>query len=353
MPESPVPLPAQILSALGAWEGLESARIEPLPGGLVNTSYAVHTPQAEYVAQRVNPIFSPRIHDNIEAVTRHLARRGEPTIELVPTRDGRLYVDQQEQGCVRLIARLSGRTFDVCQSASQAHSAGELIGRFHDALADFAGELHPLGFPYHDTRRHLADLREALSRHPEHPLHADVSCLAASIFDTATGWSDSSGLPRCVIHGDLKFSNVLFEGDTPPASERATTLIDLDTLCQLPLYYDLGDAWRSWCNVRGENSCEAELVGRLFEASAEGYLSARSQALSHDELVSFAEALERLSLEVCARFAADVLYESYFAWDAERFASAAEHNWVRARGQWDLHEQARATRNERLRFLLG
>jgi hypothetical protein len=130
-------------------------------------------------------------------------------------------------------------------------------------------------------------------------------------------------------------------------------LIDLDTLCRLPLYYDLGDAWRSWCNVRGEDCAEAELDTRIFEASAEGYLAARREALSRDELVSFAEAIERLSLEVCSRFAADTLLESYFDWDRQRFARAAEHNWLRAQGQWSLHEQARATRDERLHFLLG
>jgi Ser/Thr protein kinase RdoA (MazF antagonist) len=353
MPESSAPVPPSVLAALGAWKGLEGAHVEPLPGGLVNTSYAVRTPDATFIAQRVNPIFSPRIHDNIVAVSSHLASKGELSVELVPTRDGRLFVEQAGEGCIRLLARLDGTTFDICSGAAPARSAGALIARFHEALADFDARLHPLGFPFHDTRRHLDDLGDALGRHVGHAFHSDVARLADVVLHASREWSPGESLPCRVVHGDLKFSNVLFAGASPPDSDRAAALIDLDTLCRLPLYYDLGDAWRSWCNTRGEDASEAELDASIFEASAEGYLSALSSSPSRDELVSFGEALERISLEVCARFAADVLEESYFDWDPARFASAAEHNWLRARGQWSLYEQAKATREERLRFLLG
>jgi Ser/Thr protein kinase RdoA (MazF antagonist) len=346
-------VPSSVLAALDAWEGLAGAHVEALRGGLVNSSYAVSTRDGEFIAQRVNPIFSRGIHENTLAVSGHLAQKGEPSVELVSTRDGRLFVDHAEAGCVRLLVRRKGVTFDVCRGPTQAHSAGALIARFHQALADFDAPLHPLGFPLHDTARHLEDLRDALARYTEHAFHADVARLAEKIRLAVAEWAPRETLPQRVVHGDLKFSNVLFAGDSPPECERALALIDLDTLCRLPLYYDLGDAWRSWCNARGEDESEAELDLAIFEASAEGYLGELASPPDRDELVSLAEGLERLSLEVCARFAADALEESYFDWDPARFASAAEHNWLRARGQWSLHEQAKATRSDRLRFLLG
>ena len=61
--------------------------------------------------------------------------------------------------------------------------------------------------------------------------------------------------------------------------------------------------------------------------------------------------VEWVSLELGARFAADALFESYFGWDANRFPGRGEHNLVRARGQWSLHEAllaARATRTSML-----
>ena len=69
--------------------------------------------------------------------------------------------------------------------------------------------------------------------------------------------------------------------------------------------------------------------------------------------VPLADALERLSLELCTRFAADVLAERHWSWDPERFGSCAEHNWARASVQWSLYRQARETHAERARFILG
>ena len=40
-----------------------------------------------------------------------------------------------------------------------------------------------------------------------------------------------------------------------------------------------------------------------------------------------------IHLELALRFAVDTLEESYFGWDAERYASRGAHNLARAQGQ--------------------
>jgi hypothetical protein len=156
------------------------------------------------------------------------------------------------------------------------------------------------------------------------------------------------------VHLDLKFNNVLFRSAKPGGDPTdACCLIDLDTLSRMPLWVELGDAWRSWCNRRPEYEPEAELDPGVFEASAGAWLDAVELELGRPELESLAHGIERLSLELCSRFAADALQEQYFGWNAERFASAGEHNLNRARGQLSLHTQAREARAARLRFLLG
>ena len=336
---------------LAAYDGLAEATVAPLAGGLLHASFALEAGGQSYVLQRVNPVFSARIHENIQRVTRHLSARGVPTPRLIETLAGHHSVDLGSPGRWRLFSRWPGVVFDVCGCPEQARSAGALVAGFHTALADFEAELHPLGFAYHDTARHLADLAAALARHASHELHSEVAALAREVFEAAESWRDRVGLPRRVIHGDLKFNNILFEGEGPAERRRASCLIDLDTLARMPLYFDLGDAWRSWCNAGAD--AEAELDLNIFRASAEGYLGALRLDLGSDELASLAEGLERVSLELCARFAADVLEESYFDWDRCRFESAGHHNWVRARGQMSLYRQARETREERLCFLLG
>ena len=39
--------------------------------------------------------------------------------------------------------------------------------------------------------------------------------------------------------------------------------------------------------------------------------------------------------ELSARFLLDVLEERYFGWDSTRFSSSAEHNLIRAKGQFN------------------
>jgi hypothetical protein len=343
-----------------------SAQTEPLESGLIHKTYAIDVADDDagddgaarrYILQRVNPIFSLQINDNIAAVTEHLRARGVETLRLETTRSGEHYLDLKEGGVWRLMTRLPGRSFDRCPDVAHAREAGRHVSRFHAALGDFTSPLHPLGIPFHDTERHHADLASALARHPEHPLHGEVRALAR-VVEAADPRAKS--LPRVaprVIHGDLKFNNLLFDpvaraGAADPGPH-ARGLIDLDTLARMPLCFDWGDAWRSWCNRRGEDDAEAELDLEIFRAASEGLMENLGLELDRDERESLTWALELLSLETGVRFAADVLEERYFAWDPSRFESAAAHNLVRARGQLSLYTQARDSHEERARFILG
>ncbi len=335
-------------AALEHYEGFEGAHVVRLPGGLLHATFGVTAGGREYIAQRVNPMFAAGIHTNIDGVTRHLERAGVATPRLIPARSGALCVDLDAGGRWRLMTREPGTTRDTCAGPAEARSAAQLVGEFHRALLDFDAPLHPMGIPYHDTIGYLRALQRAVRVQKGHALHGEVADLASRILAAASHWPVHDDLPTRVIHGDLKFSNVLFV----EARRRASALIDLDTLCRLPLTYDLGDAWRSWCNPLGEDEGDAVLDLGVLEASAAGYLDVMDPHLGEVERASLAEGLERISLELAARFATDALEATYFSWNPERFASASEHNIVRARGQWRLHEHAVEQRGE-IRHFLG
>ncbi|MDE0885542.1 MAG: aminoglycoside phosphotransferase family protein [Myxococcota bacterium] len=339
--------------ALLAWSALSGARLEPLEGGLINESWRAVVPGAEYVAQRVHGDFSPGIHRNMQAVSRHLNVRGVSVAQLLPTDEGALFSDLGEGGRWRVMKRLPGVTFRKCQSPAQARSAGELVAAFHGGMVDWDGPLEPIGFAFHEMDQHLDDLRRALEQRRDHPLRSGVRDLAERIFSIHATWPSRLSLPRRVLHGDLKLSNILFAGANSPERDRAQSLIDLDTISRLPLFYDMGDAWRSWCNVGGEGPEDIRLDLEIFAASAEGYLSKLNFELLGEERDSMIPALEYLSLELCARFATDALWESHFSWDPENFSTRGEHNLYRALGQISLHDQARETQQERARSLFG
>jgi Ser/Thr protein kinase RdoA (MazF antagonist) len=332
--------------------GLAHAQASPLGNGLINQTFLVESSTGRYVLQRLAPIFPPAINDNIVAVTAALARAGMPTPHLLPTTAGRTCLDLRPAGGVwRLQSFMEGVGFDRVESPAQARAAGALVARFHRALEGLDHTFTGLRSGVHDTAKHLARLRAAVAAHPAHHLAAKVAPLADRILCAAEALPPLPALPDRLCHGDLKLNNILFAGSHPPASHTAVCLIDLDTVGPMSLAHELGDAWRSWCNLAGEDATQAEVDGAIFCASLAGYLGALGRDLSRDERQALLVSVEWISLELASRFAADALEESYFGWNPARYASRGEHNRVRALGQLALHEAFRATRAERAKAL--
>jgi Ser/Thr protein kinase RdoA (MazF antagonist) len=329
------------------YPGWARATISPLPGGLINRTLLLEVDETRAVLQRVSRVFSPRIHENIAAVTARLAEAGVTTPRLVATRAGAPYVDVDGEGVWRLLTHVEGVGFDAVTSPRQARSAGLLIARFHRALADLQHEFVGMRTHVHDTPAHLRRLAEVVATRRQHRLTGEVGELAEQIATAAESLPALPVLAPRVCHGDLKFSNILFADHEPPASERAVCLIDLDTVGPLSLAYELGDAWRSWCNRAGEDVPDARLDLEVLRASLDGYREGLGAGLDAETRRALVLGVEWVSLELASRFAADAILETYFGWDASRFPGRGEHNLVRARGQWSLHRALVATRDAR------
>ncbi|MCA9635984.1 MAG: aminoglycoside phosphotransferase family protein [Myxococcales bacterium] len=341
-----------IAAALAAFPELDHPEARPLAGGLINQTFAVEAGGERYILQRLSPIFAPAIHWNIAAVSERLRARGERSPRLLESAQGRPWVDLGEAGIWRVMTRIPGVTFDtlVGDRAAQARSAGALVARFHGALRDLDHAFQALRQGVHDTPAHLARLRQALAEGAGHRLFGEVEALAGRIFAAVEGLPPAGEVPSWVVHGDLKISNILFDEADP---REARCLIDLDTVGRMPLWMELGDAWRSWCNPGGEDQSEARFDLEVFAASVEGYLGDLGAPLSDAERRSLVHGVEWIAVELSARFAADAIFESYFGWDRARFPAAGEHNLLRARGQFALFEAALTTRGERAALLLG
>ena len=343
-------LPTALRLAYAELSGAVAVR--PLGDGLLHQSFHVRAGGSEYVLQRVNEVFAPEIQDNITRVTRHLEVRGVASVTLLETVDGAVSILLGEQGRWRLMPHLGGVSFKQIQSNPQAHSAGALVGRFHAALSDFDEPLAPMGIPYRDTALYLSALRSALLSHHDHRLWEEVSPLGEQILEAFDELGPNVETPDCVIHGDLKLQNLLFESADSPGRELAFALVDMDTLMRAPLWVEWGDAWRSWCNPNDEDAETVRFSIPIFEASLRGFLEGLGRDLSEAERRSLVTAPERITLELCMRYAADALKEIYWGWDEKRFASRGDHNLARARGQWQVYRAACQTRAERERILL-
>jgi len=309
--------------------GLETARISPLGNGLINQTWLVENGASEhFVLQRVNSMFPAAINQDIDVLTRHIEAKGLTTCRLVPANDGALWVEH-EKGVWRLLSRVDGASRNALTSAAQAREAGVVLGQFHLAVSDLEHTFSNLRLGIHDTARHLRFLDETLRNRTHHPEYAAVSSLGREILDIAKSLPVLPQVPDRVVHGDPKVNNILFEA----GGNRAICLVDLDTISQMPLPLELGDAMRSWCNPSGEDYWTGEFSAELFVPAIEGYAEQTRGWILPEEWSSIVPATHIILIELAARFCADALNETYFAWDPQKFATRSEHNQVRAAGQ--------------------
>jgi Ser/Thr protein kinase RdoA (MazF antagonist) len=310
---------------------LDAAGIQLIPGGLINRSFMAIRAGKPVVLQAVSEIFGPRLQADLDVVTRHLAARGVLTPRLLPAADGQLTVVHGGQRW-RLWRYVQGRTLERLESAPQAQAAGRLVAEFHRALLDLDHQFVSARLGVHDTAAHMARLTGALTRHAKHPEFARVQPLAEDILTRYARLPSVPATPDRIVHGDLKISNVVFD----PDGATARCLIDLDTVGPMALPLELGDAMRSWCNRSTEDDSAATFSVEYLHAAMAGYASVGRAFITATEWRAILPATLMITVELAARFCADALHESYFAWDRARFSSASSHNQARARGQLAL-----------------
>jgi hypothetical protein len=315
--------PAAILAA---WDITEPVRASA-DAGLINDTFVVGDP-VQGILQRVNPIFGPDIHLDIEAITTHLEHCGLETPRLVRTSTGSLCVPT-ENGAWRLLTFIPGTTVHTITSMDQAASAAKLVGQFHRATADLKHSFHFIRPGAHDTPVHMELLRSTLREYGTHPLAQTARTIGDDILSRWASWEGTLELPIRICHGDLKISNVRFDED----QISARCLIDLDTLSPQTMAVEMGDAWRSWCNPAGEDAPEeAHFDLNIFAASAHAWLAAGPD-LTDVERINLVPGIERICLELSARFCTDAIRQTYFKEDRTRHPEPGTHNLSRATGQ--------------------
>ncbi len=325
-------VPTAVLEAYG-WRDFG---VRAATSGLINETYFVTNGDASHaVLQRLHPVFGAAVNVDLDAVTEHLANHGMQTPRLIRTAAGERWIEVEGK-VWRAISYVAGRTFDEVPSTEAAVSAGELVGTFHRAMADFHQPFTHVRAGVHDTAAHVAKL----ARLREERGTPEIDRLADQILAEAENLVDFSGLPLRPCHGDLKISNVLFAEDAMDA----VCLIDLDTNGLQYIAYELGDALRSWCNPHPEDAEVPEVSVDILSAAIRGYATTVGELLTTAEQDSIAPGFITVPIELAARFCADAYEDCYFGWDSSRYASRRAHNLARAQSQLRLGQAVRASR---------
>ena len=330
----------------------EVADPQPLKIGFINDSFIVrakHPGEKSYFLQRINHhIFQnvEGLQQNIRKVTDHIRRKleaaGEKDIErkvleLVPTKDGKLYYCTPEGDYWRVYVLIENGSSQEKVTPESAELAGEAFGRFQCQLADLPFDELCESIPnFHNIEFRLQQLDEALAADPvgRKAACADIieainsrreeMCLAERLFREGK-------LPKHINHCDTKVNNILFD-----EAGRPICIVDLDTVMPGFVLSDFGDFMRTAANTGLEDDPNLDNIHvdlAIFEAYARGYLK-EATFLSDIEKEMLPYGCRLLSYMQTVRFFTD-----YINGDTYYKIQYPEHNLVRTRAQLRLVEE--------------
>jgi Ser/Thr protein kinase RdoA (MazF antagonist) len=331
-------------------------QICPLGNGNINDTFLITVDSPidhQFVLQRINTqvfqqpelvmrnmrILTEHIHHKLQAQPRD---RPWQTPRVILTKQLQDHWNAEDGAFWRAISFIDGsEVLESIQDVGHAQEVGHALGTFHDLISDLPAEqLADTLEGFHITPRYLQHYQTVLASVQEflqNPRPEVAYCQQliadrgswATILETA---KTNGTLPLRLMHGDPKVNNVMVHS----ATQKAISLVDLDTVKPGLVHYDIGDCLRSGCNPMGEETQaweEVHFEPELCRGILQGYLSeARGFMTDHDYAYIF-DAARLIAFELGLRFFTD-----YLAGDVYFKTKYPEHNLARALVQFKLTE---------------
>jgi Ser/Thr protein kinase RdoA (MazF antagonist) len=252
---------------------------------------------------------------NIILVTGHLrktARNSREVMKLVPTKENNFWLEDGNGEYWR-IYRFIGDSVSLDRGTlDEFHQNGIAFGRFQKQMADFpAGSLVETIPRFHDTPMRFSALLDAIKKdicgrakdvQPEIAFALERESFTHTLMDLQT----AGDIPLRTTHNDTKLSNVLLDRET----REALCVVDLDTVMPGLAVTDFGDAIRYGASGASEDEPDLTKVNLslpLYEAFAQGFLSACGVSLNACELEHLPTGAKMMTLEQGIRFLTDHL----------------------------------------------
>jgi Ser/Thr protein kinase RdoA (MazF antagonist) len=253
------------------------------------------------------------------------------------TKDDRDYFNAADGSFWRAISFIDNASaFDTIHDNNQAKEVGYGLAAFHHLICDIPP--HSLAdtlVGFHITPLYLQQFDRVVATNnlPQTP---EVDYCLKFVRDRAAFVSileDAKAegkLPLRLMHGDPKINNILFDNNT----NKAVSVIDLDTVKPGLIHYDIGDCLRSGCNLVGEETQDWQKVCfdiSLCESILQGYFSVAKAFLTPNDLAYMFDSIRLLAFELGLRFFTD-----YLAGNVYFKVKYPEHNLQRALVQFQL-----------------
>lgn len=301
---------------------------EPYGSGLINRTYvAVYNEggrRVRYIVQRINTNLFKNVDglmNNIKLVTEFnraeiMKRGGDPNREsltLVPTENGGTYFRTEEGDCYRVYVFIeNAKGYDVVEKPEHFYESAVAFGKFAMLLDRFdSSKLFEVLPDFHNTVKRFDNFKKSLeadkfNRAKDVKKEIEFALNREKITHTIVDLLASGKMPSRVTHNDTKLNNVLIDTRT----DKAVSVIDLDTMMPGSICYDFGDSIRFGCNPCLEDTPETEKVifnMPLFETYTKGYLSVFGDTITDIERKNLPMGAILMTYECGIRFLTDYL----------------------------------------------
>ena len=276
-----------------------------------------------FILQGLSTAAFPRqdeLMENFIGVTTHLRKKIEAaggdvmreTLNLVPTRDGKLYYTDSTGKAWRLMPYVENTLCLQKATAELFEASARAFGRFQRLLADYPAEtLHEAIVNFHNTEDRLAKFEAALAA-DKMGRAKEVAAEVKFVLDRKADCSVALNalregkLPLRVTHNDTKLNNVLID----EATLEGICIIDLDTTMPGLSIYDFGDSIRFGANHSAEDEKDLSKVNfdiELYKRYTRGFLEGAAGGLTQAELEYLPWGAKLMTLECGIRFLTDYL----------------------------------------------
>ncbi|MBD2329379.1 aminoglycoside phosphotransferase family protein [Alkalinema sp. FACHB-956] len=331
--------------------------IQPFGNGNINDTFLVTVDvpvNHQFILQRINTqVFrQPElVMQNMRVVTDHIHDRLQQqppdlrweTPRVLPTRSDRDHWEDATGAVWRAISFIDqSQALEAIQNVEHAREVGYALGNFHRLISDLnPDKLADTLEGFHITPRYLQHYQSVLSN-----IHQTSQALVDENVQYCIDWiadrttfasvleeaKNQGKLRLRLMHGDPKVNNVMID----IATQKAVSIVDLDTVKPGLIHYDIGDCLRSGCNPLGEETQDWQAVRfdlDLCRGILQGYLSVAHAFLTGQDYDYLFDAIRLIPFELGLRFFTDHLEgDVYFK------TKYSGHNLMRALVQFKLME---------------
>ena len=302
----------------------------------------------KYILQRMNHMIFRDIAGlmkNVNGVTSFLRKQIEKnhgdlereTLNLVPTKDGKIYYQDSNGNSWRMYLFISDATcYNLVEKPEDFYQSGKAFGHFQCLLCEYpAEELTETIADFHNTPARFEVFQKAVEE--------DIKGRAAEVAEEIAFVRKRAGemklamkmqqegiLPLRVTHNDTKLNNIMIDDRTG----QAVCIIDLDTIMPGLSIFDYGDSIRFGANTAEEDEPDVSKVSlslELFDIYTKGFLEGCAGSLTEAEISMLPYGAKMMTLECGMRFLTD-----YLQGDVYFHTTREKHNLDRCHTQFAL-----------------